>query len=324
MTTTDVRLPEDGSIVDVAGLVLEPGSVTVLYGPNGAGKTTVLRHLAGIGGREPVLDCCYQPQAPYLFRGLAGENLGLGLSTEESARAGQIAADLGIRPLLTEPARSLSGGERQRLALARTLARAAEWVLLDEPLNAVDRSDRERVMKVLATHLGGRSAVVVTHDLDVTAALGDRVAVLGEGRLLQQGSIIEVLRSPASAEVARILGVGNLIDGVGHSAEGLTVVESGGIAVIGRGTVDGSARALIPAESIVLGPPEARGTSARNRWNGRVTEIRDRGQLLEVVVDVGVDLVAVVTPGGAGELDLQAGSEVSVSVKAAAIVVVPS
>ncbi len=320
MNTFDVRVP---GVVDVEGLVLEPGQVTVLYGPNGAGKSTLLRHLAGIGA-GPRLDCHYLPQHPYLFRGSAGWNLGLGLDGEQAAWAAQLADRLGVGGLLSAPAQNLSGGERQRLALARTLAHAEEWLLLDEPLSAVDRSDRDRVLAEVASALEGKSAVVVTHDLDVAVALADRIAVISAGRLLQQGPLVEVLAGPADAEVARVLGVRNVIDGTATRADGLTVVKSEAIEVVGRGEAEGHARALFGAEAVAVSPPSAGPGSPRNRWQGRVVEVRRRAYLVEVMVDVGQPVVALLTPGALEELDLEPGCEVTLSVKATSVVVVPA
>ena len=324
MTTFSVSVPEDGSIVNLPNLDLEDGAVTVLFGPNGAGKTTVLRYLAGIGGGHPILDCVYQPQQPYLFRGLAGMNLGLGLDAEEAGMAGTVADRLGLRGVLAEPAGHLSGGERQRLALARSLSKRAEWVLLDEPLTAIDHSDREMVMEVLASALSGRSSLVVTHNLDVAAALADNLAVMIGGEIVQWGPLREVLRSPGSVEVARVVGVGNIIEGQGTAEAGLTRVEGPHISVEGRGSINGPARALIPAESVVLDSGDSQGSSARNRWPGRVTRVTERASVVEVEVDVGELIVAMVTRGAAEEMSLAVGSVVSLAAKATAITVVPA
>ena len=324
MTTISVSVPEDGSIVNLPNLDLEDGAVTMLFGPNGAGKTTVLRYLAGIGRGRPVLDCVYQPQHPYLFRGLAGMNLRLGLDAEEAGMAGTVADRLGLHGVLAEPAGQLSSGERQRLALARSLSRRAEWVLLDEPLTAIDRKDREMVLEVVASALSGRSSLVVTHDLDVAVALADNLAVMIGGEIVQHGPLKEVLRSPNSVEVARVVGVGNIIEGKGIAEAGLTRVEGARISVVGRGSVDGPARALIPAESVVLGSGDSQGSSARNRWSGKVTRVTERASVVEVEVDVGELMVAMVTRGAAEEMSLAIGSVVSLTAKATAVTVVPA
>ncbi len=324
MTVVDVRISAGAMSVEIQGLDLESELVTVFYGPNGAGKTTLLRWLAGVGGRRPVMDCAYQPQNPYLFRGSAGRNLGLGLDDEEAGRAGSLARSLGLTNSLAEDSSALSGGERHRLALARTLAKRATWVLLDEPLAGIDRVDRDKVLALLAQELKGRSAIVVTHDLDEAVALGDRVAVIDSGRLLQQGPLAEVLRRPATVEVAKILGLGNVVEGVGHEFGGFTTVTAGTVEVIGSGSVDGPARAIIPADSVVIGHVDQPESSARNRWVGRVTDIRRSSTVLEVTVDVGFPLVSMVTPGAADYLELEVGTEVTASVKATAVVVVPA
>ena len=215
-------------------------------------------------------------------------------------------------------------GERQRMALARSLSRRAAWVLLDEPLTAIDRNDREMVLEVMASALTGRSSLVVTHDLDVAAALADNLAVMIGGEIFQQGPLKEVLRSPNSVEVARVVGVGNIIEGKGVAEAGLTRVESARISVVGRGNVEGPARALIPAESVVLGSGDTQDSSARNRWSGRVTRMTERASVVEVEVDVGELMVALVTRGAAEEMSLAVGSVVSLTVKATAVTVVPA
>lgn len=320
----DVRVPEDGSIVEIAGLELADGRVTVLFGPNGAGKTTVLRALAGIGDAAPMLAGHYMPQRPYLFRGTAGWNLGLGLDHEESAWARQHADELGVAGLLGEPSGNLSGGETQRLALARTLARREHWLFLDEPLAAVDHSDKQMVLSRVASALEGRSAVVVTHDLGVAVALADDVAVIDKGRILQQGPLSEVLPSPSSLDVARILGVQNVIEGLAIPGETLTTVKSETLEVVGRGTVEGKARAMFPGEAVTIAPEGSETGSARNHWRGTVVELKPLGGLTEVVVDVGTNVVAVVTSGALGDLDVAPGLVVTVAVKATAVVVTPA
>jgi molybdate transport system ATP-binding protein len=324
MTTVRVLVPEDGSIVNIPNLELEERAVTVLFGPNGAGKTTVLRRLAGIGADHPLLQCVYQPQPAYLFRGLAGMNLGLGLGDEEAGMAGTLADRFGLRRVLAQPAEHLSGGERQRLALARSLSKRAEWVLLDEPLTGIDRQDRELVLEVLATALTGRSSLVVTHDLDVAAALGDKMAVMIGGEIVQQGPLKQVLRSPRSIEVARVTGLGNIIEGKAKAEAGLIVLRGDKITVVGVGTIEGAARALIPAEAVVLAWGDDRGTSARNHWSGTITRMTERASVLEVEVDVGEPVVALVTRGAAEELGLSVGSVVSVTVKATSVSVFPA
>ncbi len=250
--------------------------------------------------------------------------MGLGLGPEEAARAAQMATALGVDHLLSRPADGLSGGETQRIALARALAKNAPSILLDEPLAAVDHADKQLVLGQIASSLEGRRAVVVTHDLGVAAALADDIAVIDGGRLLQQGPIEEVLPAPISLDVARILGVQNIIPGLATPGDGLTTVRTETIEVVGTGSVEGTARAVFPGEAVSVSTARGGAQSARNRWRGSVVELKELGGLVEVVVDVGTSVVAVVTPGAMGELELTPGLEVLIAVKASAVTVIPA
>ena len=322
------RFPADGSVVDIPSLELVEGERFIVFGPNGAGKTTLLRLLAGVMGDEPQLDAAYMPQQPYLFRGSAGWNLGLGLTEEEAAWAGQHARTFGLADQLTRPASQLSGGERQRLCLARTLATSHPWVLLDEPLSALDVADRGKLAAELAHALEGRSAIIVTHDRDEAAVLGDRVGVMVDGQLQQLGSVQEVFSLPSSAAVAEAVGVGNVVEGTvaGHR-DGLAEVKSGRVVLAGVGTVPnaGPARAIFGAEAVTLYRGRNVGAgSAVNHWEGTVTDVRHSGRMVTVLVDVGIPMVALITPGSLDALGLASGAPVTAAVKATAVRIIPA
>jgi ABC-type Fe3+/spermidine/putrescine transport system ATPase subunit len=110
---------------------------------------------------------------------------------------------------------TLSGGEQQRVALARSLAPAPRLLMLDEPLGALDRALRERLLAELAAVLRGlgQTAVYVTHDQEEAFAVADRVVLLNAGRVAQAGPPRDLYRQPADAFVARFLGLGNLLAG---------------------------------------------------------------------------------------------------------------
>lgn len=322
-----LRHPDDGSIVD-AVLSVEVGRRLVLYGPNGAGKTTMIRLLAGTLPGGPDLEAAYLPQHPYLFDGLVGWNLGLGLDAEAAALASQYAHRMGLGERLSDPVAVLSGGERARVALARTLARSERVLLLDEPLAAIDAPDRLPIARLVVEAIGSRAAVLVTHDLTETVALGTHIAVVDDGAVIQTGRVSEVLSRPADDVVARATGVSNVLDGVVHDVSGgVVTVRSGRLAVVGHGEVPLGARArvLFGAEAVTLydGVTDAVGT-ARNHWASTVTGLRPSGRLIEVHVDSGSPVVGLITPGSAEGLDLRPGARVTVSVKAAAVTVVPA
>lgn len=319
----NVLVPDDGTRLQIEGIDLVSDLTTVVFGPNGAGKSTLLRHLGGLLDAPAIGTVSYLQQRPYLFRGSAGYNLGLGLDAESASRARQLADRMGVGDLLTRDAPSLSGGQRQRIGLARTLANPAEWVLLDEPLAPIDLADRDDLLELVSTELDGRSAVLVTHDIAVVASLSDHLVILDRGHLLEQGVVSEVIGSPSGVRSAEILGKANLIDGVARPDKELCVLSAGNVAIVGVGLAEGPARALFGAEAITLRAPGSQGvTSARNRWRGTIATIIHRGQLVEVAIDIGVRLVAVITPGGLADLALTPGGEVDVSVKASAVRIV--
>jgi molybdopterin-binding protein len=327
-TFRGLRHPAAGDpIVDVDELEVAEDDRIVVFGPNGAGKSTLLRLLAGTVGAGARAPIAYLPQTPYFFRGRAGWNLGLGLDTESAARARQLATRLGVEPLLDAEARRLSGGERQRLALARVLARPERLVLLDEPLGPLDLRDRMRAATVINEALAGRASLVVTHDRSEAAVLGDRMLVMLGGHIVQDGSVAAVFSHPGDQEVAAVVGVRNVIGGfVAATGDTTTVVDLGGVTIAGLGRVDEGrpATVLFGGEAVTIYPPGVDTTSsARNTWTGTVVEISPAGTLIEVVVDVGVPIAALVTPGALDALDLTEGAIATVAVKATAVEVLP-
>jgi molybdopterin-binding protein len=318
-TFSDLRWPEDDPIVDISELAVQLGERLVVFGPNGAGKTTLLRVIAAIEGEGGTPYASYLPQRPYLFRGSCRANLYLGLDTPARERAEELAERLGVGDRLTDQAKTLSGGERMRLSLARTLAVDTPLVLLDEPLAPLDLRDREAVAGVIAEALEGRSAIIVTHDRDTAAMLGDRLAVMIGGKLLQIGPVSEVLATPINDTVAEIVGVSNVIEGQVLARRGALVEVDWGehrFYALGDHPVGTPVKVLFGAEAVGVytAPPEQ--SSPRNLFPGVVTEVRETGRLPEVVIDCGSPVVALITPGSLDALELAPGSEVYISVKA--------
>ena len=324
-----LRHPAHGEpVVAVEDLRLAEDDHVVVFGPNGAGKSTLLRLIAGTVGHGAESPVAYLPQTPHFFRGRVGWNLGLGLDAEGAARARQLAVRLGVDGLVDADARQLSGGERQRLALARVLARPEPLVLLDEPLGALDLRDRMRVAAVINDALVGRASLIVTHDRSEAAVLGDRMLVMLDGRIVQDGAVATVFAHPGTQDVAEIVGIRNVLTGVVlHGGATTTVVELGGgvqISGLGKVATDDTATVLFGGEAVTVYPPEVDTTSsARNTWTGIVTEIEPTGTLVEVVIDVGVPIAALVTPGALDALRLAVGETATVAVKATAVEVLP-
>jgi molybdate transport system ATP-binding protein len=277
-----------------------------------------------IGDRGPDR-VAYLPQRPYFFRGSARSNLELGLQDAEKGRAAELAVEFGVSNRLTLAARSLSGGERMRIALARTLASSAEIVLLDEPLAPLDHRDRERTATTIAAALHGRSAVIVSHDRASAAILGDSLAVVVDGLIRQRGPIAEVFTTPLDDVVASVVGVSNVLSGVAIHGDGALVeVEWQGRTIVAAGTQTSreNVRVLFGGEAVAVHRDRPDGASPRNVIEGTIRHIRPVGRLLEIVVDCGDLVAALITPGSFETLDLHQGSAVFLSVKAVAMTAV--
>ena len=224
------------AVRDVSFEVAE-GELIALLGPSGGGKSTILRIIAGleqpdagvveldgvdVGGvspRDRRVGFVFQHYA--LFRHMTvAENIGYGLKVrgvskrEREERTRELLEIMGLQGLADRLPNQLSGGQRQRVALARSLAPRPRLLLLDEPFAAVDAKVRGELrvwLRKLHEEVGVTS-VFVTHDQDEAFALADRVLVINEGRLEQEGAPHEILENPATEFVARFIGDVNVLD----------------------------------------------------------------------------------------------------------------
>jgi ABC-type Fe3+/spermidine/putrescine transport system ATPase subunit len=224
-------------------LSLDEGQILCLLGPSGCGKTTLLRVIAGLESgdsgavffeeRDITGVPPHQRGFGLMFQEFAlfphknvGQNVAFGLQhlkqkEEIQARVQEMLALVGLTGFEQRDVNSLSGGERQRVALARSLAPGPRLLMLDEPLGALDRALRERLMLEIRQILKqlGLTAIYVTHDQTEAFAVADRVVVMNQGRIEQDGSPEQLFYRPATPFVAQFLGFANLLPGV-FRAEG--------------------------------------------------------------------------------------------------------
>jgi len=224
--------------LDDATLDIGPGEVVTVLGPSGSGKTTLLRVIAGLqrpdagrvlldytdlDGIPPYrrgIGLVFQDHALFPHRDVAG-NVAFGLrmrgdsSQDVEARTAELLELVGLSGFGRRSTGTLSGGEQQRVALARALAPEPRVLLLDEPLGSLDRRLRDRLLEDLARLFDelDQTAVYVTHDQTEAFALGDRVAVMRSGQVVQVATPDELWAGPADADVARFLGLEN-VDGL--------------------------------------------------------------------------------------------------------------
>jgi len=294
--------------VNHASVDIAKGEIFALLGPSGCGKSTLLRMLAGLetpssgrillAGRnladlppyERPINMMFQSYA--LFPHLSvWDNIAFGLRREGRPKA-QVAERVEAMLKLVQLGKfaqrkphQLSGGQQQRVALARSLARQPQLLLLDEPLGALDKKLREQTQLELVNIVEqvGVTCVMVTHDQEEAMTMASRIAVMDEGRFVQIGTPHELYETPASRFVADFIGNVNLMDGTldadesDHCIVGCADVRHW----IGHGITGSEGMAVTVAirpEKIHVGrqPP---GEPAFNAVRGRIKEIAYLGSL---------------------------------------------
>ena len=238
--TLEVRKTLPGFILDVSWAAGD--EVVTLFGPSGAGKTLTLQCLAGLmrpdSGRIVVNGTVFfdgergvdvptqERRLGYVFQGYAlfphlsvRDNVAYGLrrlsASTRRRRTQEVLERLGLADLASRRPRELSGGQQQRVALGRALAPDPALLLLDEPLSALDLPLRQALRDDLRAVLAEwrTAAVLVTHDFTEAYRLGDRIVVYEDGRVIQAAPRAELLWQPASENVARIVGIRNVLHG---------------------------------------------------------------------------------------------------------------
>jgi molybdate transport system ATP-binding protein len=335
-------------------LVVPAGSCYALAGPSGAGKTTALRIVAGLlrpergrvtCGEEIWLDtgrgverppeerrCGYVFQDYALFPHLsAWRNVAYGLRgvprAERRRRAEELLERFGLGGRAAARPRALSGGERQRVALARALARRPRALLLDEPLAALDARTRASAARELADVLRSATgpALLVTHDFGEASLLADRVGVVDGGRIVQEGAPAELAARPATAFVADFTGAVVLTGLARGGEDGMTLVALDGGGTVsslepGEGAVAVSVHPWeIAVERVAPGDAAATGRgSARNRLGGEVSSLTVLGNRARVGIAASQPLTAEISAASAARLELEPGTPVTATWKAAA------
>jgi len=328
-----------------ANLEVADGEYMVVVGPTGAGKTVLLESIAGLypirqgqiwlRGDEATrleperrgVSIVYQDHA--LFPHLSvQENILFGLKMrkagpDEIEKALAMAVNLfGVSALLHRRPATLSGGERQKVALARALCVHPDVLLLDEPLSALDPQTREAMQEELRRlHRTLRITTLhVTHDFEEAIALGERIAVIGDGEVKQVGPPEEIFRRPNSEFVARFAMARNIFPGV-------VVPEEAGkrrfraeqrMFAVADGN-DGGNRAAVRPEDVLISLVAPSHSNDGNTFLGEITRITDRGSTLYVVVDLPPEITTLMTRNAFREMGLAAGMRVSVSFKPSSV-----
>ncbi|TMF94574.1 MAG: ABC transporter ATP-binding protein [Chloroflexi bacterium] len=333
----EVVVRRNGFALDVR-LDVDEGETVAVLGPNGAGKTTLLRALAGliaIEGRVEldgeVLDDSKAGRHVPTERRRVGlvfqdhvlfphmsvlHNVAFGLRGDSMRKARDWLGRAGLLEMADRMPGELSGGQAQRVALIRTLATQPRLLLLDEPLSALDVSVRAETRRELSRRLAAFEGVriLVTHDPLEAIALADRLVVMEQGKVVQQGTPADVTARPRSRFVADLAGV-NLLRGRAHHDH---VELDGGGTLAAPDAGEGEVLAVIHPRAVALYLARPEGTP-RNVWRATAEELDLQGDRVRVRLGGTVPLVAEVTPGAVRDLHLDRGAEVWAAVKATEI-----
>lgn len=337
-----------GSLPFLLDISMEvPPGISILFGPSGAGKSTVLDCIAGLArpdagriaaGEEVLFDSNAGVNCPaqarriaYVFQTLAlfphmtaQENVAYGLDglqrEERNARVQEMLTAFRVDKLRARKPPEISGGERQRIALARSLVTQPRVLLLDEPLTGLDAELKAAIVDDLRAWNAVRRIPIlyVTHSREEVDALGERVIAMDHGRVVSEGTPIQVLEAPRRKRLAQIAGFENLLGGTVvdlREADGVMRVQLNESSCelevpLGYAVAGDRVRVAIRAGDILLATSQPQGLSARNILEGRIAALETRGTLIRARVNCGVEFIVHLTPGAARTLELAAGIRV--------------
>jgi tungstate transport system ATP-binding protein len=332
-------------VLSINELGIEKGELLAVIGPNGAGKSSMILALSGLlpfdQGEIYFEDQLVQPKDFFAYRRKIGmvlqnplllddsveDNITVGLrfrgeSRKESNQKAKLWMErLGISHLAKRKARQLSGGEAQRVSLARALVLKPKLLFLDEPFGALDAPTRARLIEdfIQLQKQEAITTIFVTHDQDEALWMGDRVAVIMEGKLRQMGHPDEVFNSPVDADVAGFVGTETIIPGkVVAVQDGLASVQVDGYTLEVVGDVHPGQKVFIclRPEHLTLWRDSTIGqSSARNFLRGTITQITPQGVLDRVILDCGFHLVGLITRSSTRDMGLEVGMKISASFK---------
>ena len=324
------------------------GDYFILLGESGAGKSLVLETIAGLilpdagsirlNGQEITRVRIQQRGIGMVFQDHAvfphltvGGNLAYSLHgtrlTRETRRAKvlAVASELGIAGLLDRHPATLSGGEMQRVALGRALVQEPAILLLDEPLSSLDaklRTDLRRLLRRI--HRSGRTILHVTHDYTEALSLGTRIAVIHKGTIIQEGIPGEVFNHPKSEFVAHFIGARNFFPARLDTAGPLThAILANGIKFRILSNLDtGEGYVMIRPEDVLVSAASVQ-TSATNSFPATIVDVVRYAGGMELTLDAGFEVQALVTPESYQNMQLTIGNECWIHFKASAIQFIP-
>src|ERR1700722_3356891 len=325
---------------------------TMILGPSGGGKTTLLNCIAGfarpdagriaLGARvlfdsEERIDMpVAQRRLGYVFQNLAlfphltvAQNVQYGIAKlpveERHAQMMAMLESFRIAHLIARKPGEISGGERQRVALARSLVTNPAALLLDEPLTALDNATKSKILDDLRAWNSSHDIPIlyVTHSPEEAFALGERVVVLEDGRILAQGMPQHVLTTPRHETIAQVVGFENVFDATVKSiadTQGTMLCQLTGSTTqlevpLGHAESGSQVRIAIRAGDIIIASDQPHNLSARNSFPGKVQSIRREGVRVVVMIDAGAIFEVHLTPAAIDKLHIEAEKQIWLVIK---------
>lgn len=325
-------------------LKVDKGDYYVLLGNSGSGKSLLLELITGLikpkegeiflKGKNITNKPIQKRQVGLVFQDFAlfphktvKENILYPLNisgfskSDKKAKLDEIAKRMNIVQLLGRMPGTLSGGEMQRVALARTLIKKPEILLLDEPLSSLDvqlRSDLRALLKDI--NKMGQTIIHVTHDYDEAIALGNKVAVIDNGAIIQSGTIQSVFKNPESEFVANFIGVRNFFKSNLQHTNGKTIAKINGATEICllSDEKEGEGYVMIRDEDILIYDKKP-DSSAMNNFSGIIKQAVPARLGMEIAIQSSLLFWVLVTHESYERMQLKQGREVWVSFKASAV-----
>ncbi len=334
---------DDFEIEDIT-LKINRNEYFVILGISGVGKSVLLETIAGfinpvigkiiLNNKDITLEKIqkrnigFVHQAQSLFPHLnVYKNISYGLKNrnlsirEIKEKILTIAEDFEIGNLLKRKPETLSGGEYQRVSLARAIVINPDCILLDEPLSSLDIKSRSKIRALLRKiHRKGITIIHITHDYEEAVSLATRIAVMEKGKIIQVDTPENIFKHPKSEFIARFIGIKNFLKGeleYNENSDAAKFLINNLTFYCLTDVKPGKGYLMIRSKDIVLSMSSPK-SSALNIYKGKITDIIPANPGMEIAVDIGVELMALITKKSLVSLGLEIGSNVWITFKASA------
>lgn len=332
-------------------LMFKSGMITVLFGKSGSGKTSIINMIAGLQtpdvGRIAVGDNLLfdsykgfniptpRRNAGYIFQdGRLFPHMSVEANLKYGIRKSEFSTDtfeeitelLGIKDLLKRRPHKLSGGEKQRVAIGRALLSSPDFMLMDEPLSALDSTRKKELIPFIGRMVErfNMPVIYVTHSLEELLELGDNVVLMQDGQCIDSGSVEEVVSKPENMPALGLTGRVAILKAEAtdnRDSSGIIKLEGDKLLIpTSRYKAGTKLRITLKSEDVTISIQKPEGLSARNIIRGKVENISETDdRAVSLMINVGVTVYATITMEALQELEIKINSEVYIILKTIAL-----